>query len=209
MAEGKIASQPLNDLHEQGRRWARRFERHVMPLNEYAERAELRLGYSVPMFDPDSGGIDARVLLLFESPGKATIHTRFISLDNPDMSAVSAKELCARAGLVREALVCWNVVSWFTGIDPESKARKPANPDEAERGARELAGSVIPLLTQLRAIVAMGIPAANGLAYLKESGRLPAHIATLQTHNTSMRALNPEPGRRDEVVATLSRAAKA
>jgi len=205
---GKIASQPLADIQEQGRRWSRRFEEHVQSLNEVAESTELQIGRPVPMFDPESGGSSSKILLLFESPGKATIHTRFISLDNPDMSAVSARELCERAGLNRAEIVCWNIVCWFCGIDPDSKDRRLVSEDEIRRGAHHLVDRILPLLPELRSIVAMGSPPARGLGLLREGNRLPSPVMTFATHNTSMRALNPEPGRRDEVIAVLQQAAR-
>lgn len=205
---GKIASQPLANIQEQGRRWSRRFEGHVKSLNEVAESTEIHTGRPVPMFDPESGGSNSKIMLLFESPGKATIHTRFISLDNPDMSAVSARELCERAELHRDEIVCWNIVCWFCGIDPDSKDRRLVSEDEIRRGAHHLVDRVLPLMPEVRSIVAMGSPPAKGLELLRESRKLPSSVVTFATHNTSMRALNPERSRRDEVVAVLQQAAR-
>src|SRR5271170_2745460 len=45
---------------------------HVAPLVRYTEQLRSRPGACVPEFDPCDGGIDARILFLFEKPGPKT-----------------------------------------------------------------------------------------------------------------------------------------
>ena len=47
---------------------------HIVPLNRYAAALRARHG-DVPRFDSLDGGIDARVLVLLETPGPASAST--------------------------------------------------------------------------------------------------------------------------------------
>src|SRR5215472_7757775 len=60
---------------------------HVAPLTEYARKLRrLGKGY-VPNFDPQDGGIHARILFLFEKPSRETEKTGFITRDSNDSTA--------------------------------------------------------------------------------------------------------------------------
>ena len=78
----------------------------------------------VPYFDPLDGGIDARVLCLFEKPGPMTdsrpragkrIGSEFISRNNDDRSAEATFRFMVQAGIPRELTVTWNVVPSWNG----------------------------------------------------------------------------------------------
>jgi hypothetical protein len=63
---------------------------HIAPLTDFVRRLRAERGGAVPWFDPTEAGADARILLLFENPGRradAAQGSGFISADNDDKSA--------------------------------------------------------------------------------------------------------------------------
>lgn len=62
----------LRDACVRERRKAMLHLPHIAPLAEYAERLRMRGLGEVPDFDPLDGGVEARVLFLFEKPGPMT-----------------------------------------------------------------------------------------------------------------------------------------
>jgi len=67
-------------------------DRHVAPLNRLVEEMNAGREHLAPWFDPDGGGISARVLFLLENPGRratATGGSGFISADNKDDTAAN------------------------------------------------------------------------------------------------------------------------
>lgn len=60
----------------------------------------------MPLFDPASGGVDSRVLLLLESPGPASAASNsgsgLIYVDNDDQTAANGFKGMVEAGLSRE-----------------------------------------------------------------------------------------------------------
>lgn len=72
-------------------RLARRDEPQVRLLNAFAAQIAADTGHWTPAFDPDSGGVGAKVLLLLESPGPKVSVTSFISQDDPDQTAEKSR----------------------------------------------------------------------------------------------------------------------
>src|SRR5216684_534625 len=66
---------------------------HIARLTAYAAKLRERGSVEVPEFDPLDGGVDARVLFLFEKPGPMTAElgrrtgSGFISRNNDDATA--------------------------------------------------------------------------------------------------------------------------
>ena len=82
-------------------------EAHIAVLTKYAAQLrERRLG-EVPDFDPLDGGVDARVLFLFEKPGRMTAEagkragSGFISRNNDDGTAAAMFDFMRQAGIPR------------------------------------------------------------------------------------------------------------
>lgn len=129
---------------------------HIAPLADYA--ASLRgPGREVPDFDPQDGGTRARVLFLFEKPGRMTSVARatpnrqgsgFISRDNEDPTAEAVHTFMRQADLPRERTVLWNVVPWWNGT-------RAITSDELLNGVAEV-GRLVELLPELRAIMLVG-----------------------------------------------------
>jgi len=170
-------------------------EPHVRSLNAYV-RGLRRAHGPTPYFDPDGAGDRATILLLMSDPGpRGAAVTLIASIDNPDVTAANLRELLAAARVGRDTVAVWNIVPWCT---PLVTAR------EIVAGASALA-AVIPLLPQLRVVVAMGRSAQAGWAMIR-----PAHplIRTVESWHPAQRALL-WPGRRAQVVRSLKQARRS
>lgn len=167
-------------------------EPHVRSLNAYV-RGLRRAHGPTPYFDPDGAGDRATILLLMSDPGpRGAAVTLIASIDNPDVTASNLRELLAAAGIHRDSVAAWNIVPWCTPMVTAA---------EIVAGASAL-DAVIPLLPQLRVVVAMGRAAQAGWAMIS-----PAHplIRTVETWHPAQRALI-WPGRRAQVVGSLKQA---
>jgi uracil-DNA glycosylase len=133
---------------------------HLEPLAALVEELRHPPGPTerfVPGFDPRSGGVGARVLVLMESPGPATIAqgaAAISSEDNPGPTAAAFRAARLESGLAREDYLRWNVIPW-------ALPRKPTVDDLEE--ARPALGHLLTALPELRAVVAFGTPALTGI----------------------------------------------
>jgi hypothetical protein len=144
---------------------------HVAKLTAYAAKLRLRASVEVPEFDPLDGGVDARVLFLFEKPGPMTadgsrFHGRsgsgFISRNNDDPTAAATFEFMQKADLPRQLTISWNVIPWWNGT-------RKVTGSELREGVlciREL----ISMLPKLSAVVMVGVNAARAGPYLESTG---------------------------------------
>ncbi|RKT68959.1 uracil-DNA glycosylase [Saccharothrix variisporea] len=130
---------------------------HMKPLTEFAQKIAQERKAEVPLFDPASGGINAKVLLLLESPGPKSVAkggSGFISLDNDDQTAVNGFTAMAEAGLSRQVCLNWNVVPWYlSGHAPTPADLRAAIPYLVE---------LLRMLKSLKAVVVLGTPAGTG-----------------------------------------------
>ncbi|MDZ4179201.1 MAG: uracil-DNA glycosylase [Coriobacteriia bacterium] len=83
-------------------------------------------GAFIPYVDPDLGGADARVLMLFQDPGDKTMPpdgSGLLSVSNNDRSASRLCEVLDQAGIPWSELTAWNAIPWYTGgsNSPEDK----------------------------------------------------------------------------------------
>src|SRR5687768_11017121 len=74
---------------------------HLAKLTEFAPRIATERKADVPLFDPASGGVNAKVLLLLKSPGPASSGSGLNSPDNDDPTAANVFAAMAEAGLSR------------------------------------------------------------------------------------------------------------
>lgn len=124
----------LENPAELERRKKRRAEVHVAPLNRLVydmlhDSAVGDDGKTIPYIDPDSGGVDGKVLFLLQDPSQiAASTTVFISPDNPDPTADNFTWLRDQAGLARHVCVHWNVVPWFIGNRDKTQEARRARP---------------------------------------------------------------------------------
>ncbi len=169
--ESIVADDSPRSMRHEGVRRRRRAmlaEPHMIRLTAYAAGLRQRHSVEVPEFDPLDGGVDARVLFLFEKPGPMTadgstfngrLGSGFISRNNDDPSAAATIGFMREAGIHRKLTVSWNVIPWWNGT------RKVTSLE-----LREGVGCVkelISLLPKLSAVVMVGGKAARARAYLE------------------------------------------
>jgi hypothetical protein len=132
---------------------------HMQRLTVLAKRIASERGADVPLFDPASGGVGSRVLLLLESPGPASAGSNsgsgLISVDNNDQTAANSFRGMAEAGLPRRATINWNIVPWYL-----SSVRRPSAAEIGE--ALPYLIAVLNELTELRIVVLLGAAAQRG-----------------------------------------------
>jgi hypothetical protein len=111
----------LKNGSERQKRMLRVCDPHVADLNTFVGQIRKHTGKDreIPYFDPEDGGVRARVLFLFESPGPGAVESGFISRDNPDETARIFLELNEEAGIDRRLTVSWNLIPWFIGTGGE------------------------------------------------------------------------------------------
>lgn len=135
-------------------------EPHMTRLVKFREQLIETAPTHVPHFDPLDGGVQARCLLLLDSPGRRSadsgsttvVGTGFVSRDNPDPTADNLRAATLQVGLPREVTVLWNAVPWYLG--DANKLRKTTGTDwhHAKRALKQL----VPLLTELQIVVLLG-----------------------------------------------------
>ncbi len=126
----KYRDQPLGSPEERLRRRQMLENRRVERLTRYVRqlRSEVKYGCDIPYFDPLDGGVEAKVLFLFESPGEGALASGFASRDNRDPSAAKFSTLNKEVGLERELTASWNTVPWALGRPPKEEDLEEAKP---------------------------------------------------------------------------------
>lgn len=175
-------------------------EIHVKPLNDMVRRIQATHA-GTPFFDPDSGGIHTRILLLLEAPGAKA--TDFVSPDNNDQTAANLLRLLHEADVPRIELCFWNVVPFYIGAEDRSKLRA-AKQTDLDAG-RPWVIELINLLPQLHTIVLMGRQAQKSRQLLRT---IRPSVRILNAWHPSNRCLNSRPRRRAELLQTLRDAAR-
>ena len=106
---------------------------HMIILKNYVEKLRNTNPKSyTPNFDPNDGGINAKILFLFEKPGRKTDPSYggsgYISLDNKDETARATKKFLKEANINRKKIVIWNTIpSWNGTRDISIEERKQAS----------------------------------------------------------------------------------
>jgi hypothetical protein len=195
------------------RKLARIDEPHIRPLNDLVRDIRSETGGEVPWFDPDSGGVDARALFLYEAPGARSTGPAgprrkaegggIISPDNNDDTAKNSWLVYRDANLHREHTLVWNIVPWYLGTTSAIRSAK----SEDVAAAQPYLHRLLDLLTELRLVVAFGDNARDGwLRYLlREDAPL---LPTLACPHPSPRNLRSRPDYRDLILAALQRTAE-
>lgn len=105
----------LKDPIEIEKRRARLLEPHIAPLTNYARSLRHRNLGEIPDFDPNDGGINSRILFLFEKPGPKAFESGFISRNNDDPTAENIFHFMKRAEIPRKETCIWNVIPGWNG----------------------------------------------------------------------------------------------
>lgn len=191
------------DRREVERKLALLDEPHVAPLTAFVRRLRAARGNdSVPWFDPTEAGAGARVLMLFENPGRRAdaLHgSGFISADNDDKSAENMWTFLRAAGIDRRSeITAWNIVPWYLGDERRIGDVRPRDIEEARPALLEL----LQLLPELRVVVLFGRKAQLGWRRANPAVRVPI----LEAPHPSGRWLNGHPEDREVIVKTLREA---
>lgn len=136
---------------------------HVAALARHVEAMRARRG-DVPDVDPADGGVEARLLLLLETPGPGAEPLRFVSRDNPTGTAANIRRFTAAAGIARGDTAIWNAVPWVIHA-PGARNRAPRR-GEVAAGLAELPG-FLALLPRLAVAVLAGRVAGEARATIE------------------------------------------
>lgn len=140
---------------------------HIYPLTQLSEKWERETGLQVPYFDPDDGGVKAKLLLLFEKPGPSIFAkdgSGFVSQDNCDHTAAAIKNFLHQAKIPRTQILIWNIIVTWNGtrcITPLERASAP-----------KYFGELLGLLKSLKTIVKVGKEAEKVLNKMEIEGNM-------------------------------------
>lgn len=163
---------------------------YVKPLKRYVQQLRTRYpDIQFPDFDPMDGGINARVLFLFEKPGPMTAEagrgnregSGFISRDNNDPSADATFHFMKTAGLPRSQTVLWNAIPGWNGT-------RKVTGQELREGLEELK-RLLKILRQLECIALVGLNAQRAMPWLAAS---PYRVIASPHPSPLVRARYPE-----------------
>jgi uracil-DNA glycosylase len=126
---------------------------HTAPIRALARRIGAERDAPVPDPDPLDGGVNARMLLLLETPGPAVVRTGFVTRDSATGTAANLFRFLAEAGIARADTLIWNVVPWV--IHEAGALNRP--PRRAElRAAEPYLAPLLDLLPGLAVAVLAG-----------------------------------------------------
>ena len=139
-------------------------ERHMMTLTEYVQNLRDRTPDAfIPNFDPEDGGLEAKILFLYEKPSRKTDPREggsgFISQDNNDETARATKRFLREAGIDRKDVIFWNAIPAWNGTRKITKK-------ETRYSAEQLT-ELLKILRNVRSIVLVGKRAHNAVKNLK------------------------------------------
>jgi uracil-DNA glycosylase len=185
-------------------KYARSTEPHVAPINRLAAQIATATNAVVPGADPDGGGINARVLLLLETPSRAGGYTTGLSsVDNDDTAAANLWRGLDAVGLDRRLVLVWNAVPWYVGSADKIRSPTPAEITTGLAWLRRL----LDLLPDLRVVACFGRAAARAVRPLRPE-LVARGLTLLEAPHPSQRVYNrPGAQARERVHATLATAA--
>ena len=184
-------------------KYTRATEPHVAPINRLTARIAAATDAVVPGADPDGGGIQARVLLLLETPSRAGGYTTgLISIDNDDTAAANLWRALDAVGLDCRRVLVWNAVPWYVGSADKIRSPSPAEITAGLSWLRQL----LDLLPDLRVVACFGRAAARAVQPLRPE--LTARgLTLLEAPHPSQRVYNRPGGQaRERVHAALAAA---
>lgn len=156
-------------------RRAKLAEPHIRDLTRWVQTVRDRLdpchAATVCDFDPDGGGVSARVMYLAQDPSSTASHTGFISPDNNDATARATTEACAEADVDARERIHWNVYPWW--VAAPCQERVPRADDLASRMLSEM----LELSPNLVSVVLIGGEAERSWERLKGRRSIGAGIS--------------------------------
>jgi uracil-DNA glycosylase len=184
---------------------ARWFEPHIAPINRLVAEIATNTGREVPYVDPDSGGVNTRVLLLLEGPSGGAAHrSKMISIDNDGGTTANLWRAHQAVGLAREHTMMWNAVPWYLGGSGRIDGPKEAELTEG----RSWLVRLLELLPLLEVTIALGRVPEKSLRPLRSELQARGVIIFAAPH-PSQRVYNvPGRGARGQVHRTFEQAAE-
>lgn len=128
----------------------------MRPLEAWRRAAEAP--GPIPHADPADGGVDARMLLLLETPVPRASPLRFVSRDNPTGTGRNLRRFLDEAGIARAEMLIWNAVPWVVHA---AGARNRAVRAGEVRGGLAMLPGFLDLLPRLAVVVLSGRVAAR------------------------------------------------
>ncbi|NJC21459.1 uracil-DNA glycosylase [Arthrobacter pigmenti] len=178
---------------------------HVGPLNDWVRSVSVERGRSIrdsesvtPWFDPSMAGVNTKVLVLLEAPGRRATASRgsgFVSIDNNDGTAANLFTLFQESGLQRADVALWNIVPWYLPAGQKTKPTKRSDVLEAQPFVEQL----IPLFSQLRIVVTMGKMAGAGWSTLCQGSSMISNLSWRAVPHPSATNLNVNPSFREDI----------
>ena len=98
--------------------WNTRFDPHIEPINRLVDEliTEQR-GSWMPYVAPNHGGTNAKIVTLFQDPGKMTSRQHggsgFIGVENDDPTANLLADCLDEAGVAQSMILPWNSYPWY------------------------------------------------------------------------------------------------
>jgi hypothetical protein len=171
---------------------------HARRLNEYVAANHISRK-SMPYFEPLDGGIEARVLILLESPTRSDPYPRFASRDNRSPTQVNLKQCVDQSALPRKDSVLWNAYPW---LPDEFSAHRALPIASTTKGMQALPG-VLKMLPNLEVPVLTGSLARHASSVIR---RYISCIAIIETFYPIPKSLNADKSRRDHIIDALKSA---
>ncbi|WP_245586780.1 uracil-DNA glycosylase [Pseudomonas cremoricolorata] len=177
----------------------RLYSRSVAALNRWVEAYCLG-GRKLPYFDPLDGGVDARILILLESPARDSSWPRFVSRDNAGPAQRNLKRFLEQACLAREQTILWNLYPWLPDLGSPAQAISRSKITEGVKLLKE----VLDLLPRLRVVVLAGRVAQRGAPGIEH---YRPELRLLAMPHPSPLSVCQHPDVAKDIVSTLTRAA--
>jgi hypothetical protein len=137
-------------------------EPHVAPIETLRDRWSAE-GRRLPHVDPLDGGVEARLLVLLETPGPGDGSPRFVSRDNPTGTARNLARFLDGGGIARADVLLWNSVPWI--VHAPGARNRPLRRTEIVEGLT-LLPDLLAHLPRLRVVLLAGRVAAAARAVI-------------------------------------------
>jgi len=152
----------MSSPHFQQQQWNQRFAQHIEPVNSLVDALVREGGVSMPYVAPLYGGVNSKVLFVFQDPGPGTNlsgkGSGFLCSENDDPSAELFAVCLDQAGLRVGDVMTWNAYPWHL---PAGKERPTAG--QVAQGVAPL-HRLVSLLANLKVVMPMGRVAQDGWA---------------------------------------------
>ncbi|EFJ1749927.1 uracil-DNA glycosylase [Escherichia coli] len=170
---------------------------HIAPLTRWVQSYK-KNGTDMPWFDPADGGINARILILLQSPAKSELSPRFVSQDNPGPSQQNLNRFLKQAKIKRQNIIIWNAIPWLM---PTNTKIIPTR-ENINKGLN-IIKSLMPLLKNVRVILLAGSVASKTRIFFEKEY---PHIVLLNMPHPSPLSLCRSPDISTKIKDTLQQA---